>query len=187
MSGDDSFNDTESDLLPCPFCGGEAERHDIEALDGEDNAGSSYIECEGCGACTQLHFDRKEHLVSSWNERTAQVTSDDADDARYYREECGKLHAQLVTAKDQRNEYQKREQSAQHILAAIRKVRDGYADQAKFSDIDASVYFREFVRRLDLAVAGKSGNEVPPWGGAVAEEEALIPSPVGSPPTGERT
>jgi Lar family restriction alleviation protein len=58
-----------SDLLACPFCGGEAKRHDIESREDIDNAGASYIECEGCGACTQLHFERKENLVSSWNDR----------------------------------------------------------------------------------------------------------------------
>jgi Lar family restriction alleviation protein len=56
-------------LLPCPFCGGGATRHDIEAREDVDNAGASYIECDGCGACTQLHFDRKENLLDSWNRR----------------------------------------------------------------------------------------------------------------------
>ena len=56
-------------LLPCPFCGGEAKRHDVESREDIDNAGASYIECEGCGACTQLHFDRKENLLDSWNRR----------------------------------------------------------------------------------------------------------------------
>lgn len=60
-----------NEILPCPFCGGEAKRHDIEAREEIDNAGASYIECEGCGACTQLHFDRKENLVDSWNQRTS--------------------------------------------------------------------------------------------------------------------
>lgn len=59
-----------SDLLPCPFCGSKAERHDIEAREDVDNAGGSYIECAGCGACTQLHFDHKENLTDSWNRRS---------------------------------------------------------------------------------------------------------------------
>jgi Lar family restriction alleviation protein len=58
-----------SDLLPCPFCGGEAKREDIEARDGIENAGASYITCVRCWASTALHFDRKENLVSSWNDR----------------------------------------------------------------------------------------------------------------------
>lgn len=72
MSGDDHFimlDNDECALLPCPFCGGEAKRHDIESREDVDNAGASYIECEGCGACTQLHFDRKENLLDSWNRR----------------------------------------------------------------------------------------------------------------------
>lgn len=36
---------------------------------------------------------------------------------------------------------------------AIRKVRDGYANQARFADIDCAVHFREFVRRIDAALA----------------------------------
>jgi hypothetical protein len=68
----------------------------------------------------------------------------------------------------------RREQSAQQILVAIRKVRDGYADQARFADIDAAVHFREFVRRLDLAVAGKYGNEVPSWGGLALQDRGTL-------------
>ena len=39
------------------------------------------------------------------------------------------------------------------IVSAIRKVRDGYADQARFADIDCAVHFWEFVRRIDAALA----------------------------------
>lgn len=38
------------------------------------------------------------------------------------------------------------------MLAAIKKVRDGYADQARFADVDPASYFREFVRRIDDAL-----------------------------------
>lgn len=38
-------------------------------------------------------------------------------------------------------------------IEAIRKVRDGYASQARFADIDCAVHFREFVRRIDAALA----------------------------------
>ena len=37
-------------------------------------------------------------------------------------------------------------------IAAIRKVRDGYASQARFADVDAASYFREFVSRIDAAL-----------------------------------
>jgi Lar family restriction alleviation protein len=62
------FDMTDDELLPCPFCGGEAERFDLE--DG-DNFGGSVIQCKKCQCSTAVHFDRKEHLYSSWNERTA--------------------------------------------------------------------------------------------------------------------
>lgn len=38
-------------------------------------------------------------------------------------------------------------------IEAVKKVRDGYASQAKFADVDCAVHFREFVRRIDAALA----------------------------------
>lgn len=61
-----------------------------------------------------------------------------------------------------------REQAAQATLARIRKVRDGYADQAKFADVDPASYFREFVRRLDDAVNSKA--KLPSWNGRSARD-----------------
>lgn len=64
-------------LAPCPFCGGEAERIDIPTvgsdpdLGGDPNAGGSCISCKQCAASTALHFDRKENLYGSWNDRIA--------------------------------------------------------------------------------------------------------------------
>lgn len=54
-------------LKPCPFCGADARRFDIQ--DG-DMIGGSGIECSSCMATTAVHFDRKENLESSWNDRT---------------------------------------------------------------------------------------------------------------------
>lgn len=56
------------DLLPCPFCNGPAERIEIE--EPGDNFGGTCIGCQRCGASGPVHFDRKENLVSSWNDRT---------------------------------------------------------------------------------------------------------------------
>ncbi len=59
-----------TNLKQCPFCGGEAERIDIPAEhDDIENAGASCIQCSRCVASTALHFDRKENLESSWNDR----------------------------------------------------------------------------------------------------------------------
>lgn len=64
-----------TDLLPCPFCGGDAERQDFETvgteLGNDPNAGGSCICCKTCGASSPVHFDRKENLYSSWNGRAA--------------------------------------------------------------------------------------------------------------------
>ena len=60
-------------LLPCPFCGGTASKQTInETMDAtpeDSNFGGSFIECDNCGACTRLEFDRKENLESAWNSR----------------------------------------------------------------------------------------------------------------------
>ena len=57
-------------LKSCPVCGGAAERVDIPAENECDpHAGSSFIRCTRCDVSTALHFDRKENLVSSWNDR----------------------------------------------------------------------------------------------------------------------
>lgn len=54
------------EMKPCPFCGAAARRFDIH--DG-DMTGGSGIECSSCMATTAVHFDRKENLESSWNDR----------------------------------------------------------------------------------------------------------------------
>ena len=65
---------TDEALLPCPFCGGEAERLDID--EGE-NAGGSCICCKECMACGNVEFGFKENFVSNWNRRATP-----ADDLR---------------------------------------------------------------------------------------------------------
>ena len=71
--GDDDMTTApvpESELLPCPFCGGEPER--LELTD-EENFGGSVISCKRCGASSPVHFDRKENLLDSWNRRSAAI------------------------------------------------------------------------------------------------------------------
>lgn len=38
-------------------------------------------------------------------------------------------------------------------IQAVKNVRDCYANQARFADIDCAVHFREFVRRIDTALS----------------------------------
>lgn len=57
----------ETGIAPCPFCGGAAERVDIE--EPGDNFGGSYIGCTQCNASSQIQFDRKETLERIWNAR----------------------------------------------------------------------------------------------------------------------
>lgn len=55
-------------LLPCPFCGAEAE---ILDLDEGENAGGSCVSCKRCLASSNVEFGRKENFVSNWNRRAA--------------------------------------------------------------------------------------------------------------------
>ena len=56
------------ELLPCPFCGGEAKR--VTLSDPEPDAGGDVIYCTGvCGASSHVEFGFKENLVSLWNTR----------------------------------------------------------------------------------------------------------------------
>lgn len=59
-------NNSAGVILPCPFCGGEAERVDID--EGE-NAGGSCICCIVCHASSNLEFGRKENFIANWNRR----------------------------------------------------------------------------------------------------------------------
>jgi Lar family restriction alleviation protein len=69
-------------LLPCPFCGGEAER---VTLDDEDNFGGDVITCTRCQASSHVEFGRKENLVDRWNHRTADALLKKVEDeARRY-------------------------------------------------------------------------------------------------------
>ncbi len=58
----------EGSLLPCPFCGGAAERIDINA-EADPNYGGSYIACSNCLASSKLIFGEKVGLEEAWNNR----------------------------------------------------------------------------------------------------------------------
>ncbi len=66
-----------SELLPCPFCGGEAAfvRNEECGDDGEphENFGGEWVECAKCRACTNIRFPLMESvkplLAEQWNRR----------------------------------------------------------------------------------------------------------------------
>ena len=63
-------------LLPCPFCGGEAER---VTLQDEENFGGDVIICKGCDACSRVVFGEKEGLIEAWNCRATQPAASEAE------------------------------------------------------------------------------------------------------------
>jgi hypothetical protein len=71
----------------------------------------------------------------------------------------------------------KRAEAAEAQVEALRKVRDGYASQAKFADHEPAAYFREFVRRIDAALSAPAEkSSVDPWRpiSTMPEHDALI-------------
>lgn len=52
------------DLIPCPFCGGEAFGHTSEA----NAIFKEFVCCDTCNACTDV-FANKEDAVKAWNRR----------------------------------------------------------------------------------------------------------------------
>lgn len=65
-------------LMPCPFCGGQAQRLTISEDDEPNNAGGDVICCSQCGASSHVEFGRKENLASRWNTRNQPAPSPDA-------------------------------------------------------------------------------------------------------------
>ncbi|MCG0577032.1 Lar family restriction alleviation protein [Burkholderia cenocepacia] len=60
--------DAPTDLLPCPFCGGEAVR---STLKDEANFGGDVITCRQCYCSSHVEFGEKSGLVDAWNSRVA--------------------------------------------------------------------------------------------------------------------
>ena len=55
----------------CPFCGGKAERVD---LDAGENAGGSCVCCTQCMASSNVEFGFKENFIDNWNRRAVNRT-----------------------------------------------------------------------------------------------------------------
>lgn len=97
-------NEVEQRLLPCPFCGGPAERIDFGVGAG-DNEGGSCIACTRCQASGPVEFGYKESFISNWNRRSAiasqreqQWSADVASPARAYdrQRDAGATHEQAL-------------------------------------------------------------------------------------------
>lgn len=66
-----------SELKPCPFCGGEAQRFTLPE-DEFGNGGGDVITCSRCQASSHVEFGRKENLVDRWNHRATEAELLDA-------------------------------------------------------------------------------------------------------------
>lgn len=84
------MTDNSEALLPCPFCGGKAERIDI--IEGE-NAGGSCISCTCCLTSGRVEFGYKENFVSAWNTRCSTRPASVSDEVVERCERCGHENA----------------------------------------------------------------------------------------------
>ena len=67
-------------LLSCPFCGGRAERIDLDDDETDPNYGGSFIHCPACLASSKLIFGEKVGLEEAWNKRFASSAKGEADE-----------------------------------------------------------------------------------------------------------
>lgn len=81
---------TDGELLPCPCCGGKANRRRVDE-DGPNFAGE-YIECSGCGLTTMLMFPCKDdvfrQLAELWNRRAGLAAAAPAKEPRCKGKDC---------------------------------------------------------------------------------------------------
>ncbi len=105
------------ELLPCPFCGADAEQIDIE--EGE-NAGGSCIACTRCMASSNVEFEFKENFVSNWNSRV------DSDRIRALEAENARLREVTLEEAAQAVEGKCREIERKNCCG--RGVRSSYGD-----------------------------------------------------------
>ena len=79
MSGMDRL----TELLPCPFCGGEADTMTPEA----DDMRAATVMCMGC-YCTGKECETEAQAIAAWNRRASQAAPAPSDALREALEEC---------------------------------------------------------------------------------------------------
>lgn len=62
------MDETTDDLLPCPFCGGQARVESIGPSGGDYEA-TYYVQCSACQVTTD-QADAPQHVIDAWNRRT---------------------------------------------------------------------------------------------------------------------
>jgi Lar family restriction alleviation protein len=67
----------EEGLLPCPFCGGEAQVFVREYTDDKGDFGNAYVACGSCNAEQPYRLTRAD-AIARWNTR-ASVTNPDVE------------------------------------------------------------------------------------------------------------
>ena len=123
-----------SELKPCPFCGGEARRIDIDATKPSvPDAGASYIACGRCYACSPIMFGEKTGLEESWNRRV--ISTIDPEAIRREYEE--KITAAMV---DMKTVAKAEMPSAKDVLARL--VADTMS-MARYYELEASILSAE--------------------------------------------
>ena len=74
-----------SELLPCPFCGGEAEMLTAESMNGGYLFG---IMCNDCRSRGDV-YDTEAEAIAAWNSRAERTCHDDNIGGSFVCSECG--------------------------------------------------------------------------------------------------
>lgn len=114
---------SEVALLPCPFCGGEAELYSTVPTHG----GFWWCVCRDCGASTS--FGSEAEAIVAWNARADDAASEMAQRIQSLELECVKLEA-LLRAHERGmrgawSEYEKRDELIRDMARELRGLNDG--------------------------------------------------------------
>jgi Lar family restriction alleviation protein len=101
-----------TELLPCPFCGGEAKLKTFTSRGWLYKVTTHYVRCEACHCQTQVQFTAEE-AVDIWNNRAA------------YRDKVREIFAEVKGLFDLRDDGVVRGSSVQDCFEEIRKKHMG--------------------------------------------------------------